>query len=290
LWASLKDQKLLARQGPFDINHSLDFTSSPLEALFSRIHSQAFIFSQRNLGQAGNKAGIWLKIRLARKIVAISDAVMQFVHSLGAHAGKVEKIPLGIDRNGDWAGPSKPTGDRCLLSVGHIQRLKRHHDAIRTLARLIPEIPDLRLLIAGEIYDHSYYQELRDLAADLGLDHRVHFLGVRDDILSLMRESSALLLCSASEAFSWVVLEAMSVGLPVISSDSGGPGEIITNGLNGVLVPVEDVDGYARALRQIILDPGLAAYLAKNAFDLIATRYSAAEMVARHAEMYKSLN
>lgn len=289
LWASLKDQKLIARYGPFDIQHSFDFTSSPLEALFSRIHSPRFIFSQRSL-QFGSKVGIWLKIRLAHKIVAISDAIVLFLKKLGAGPDKIEKISLGIDQGEDNAKKSlAKTGARYILSVGHIQKRKRHQDAIYACARLIPEVPDLSLLIAGEVYDPDYCQELEQLADSLGIKSQVHFLGVRDDIPSLMQEASALLLCSEREPFGWVILEAMSVGLPVIASDSGGPGEIITDSLTGVLVPVGDIDGYALSLRKIILNPEWAADLAGNALDLIATKYSAQAMVAQHAVMYKNL-
>ncbi|MGO9579169.1 MAG: glycosyltransferase family 4 protein [Desulfobaccales bacterium] len=290
LRAAWKDYRLIAQYGPFDIQHSLDFTSSPLEAVFARLHRQPFIFTQRNLGQAGSPAGIWLKIRLANKIIAISDVTLQLLISLGAGPGKVTKIPLGMEPYiGNLEGYAPETGGRYLLSVGHVQRLKHQHDAIITLARLIPEIPDLSLLIAGEIYDPDYYQDLIKLAGDLGIDHRVHFLGVRDDIPVLMKGASALLLCSESEAFSWVVLEAMSVGLPVVSSDCGGPGEIITHGQTGSLVPVGDIDGYVHALQQIILEPGKGTFLSNNAYELISTHYSATAMAARHAEMYQSL-
>jgi glycosyltransferase involved in cell wall biosynthesis len=288
--ALLKDQKLIAQYGPFDIQHSLDFTSSPVEAFLSKIHSPAFIFTQRNLGQRAYKAGIWLKIRLAKKIIANSDATMQFLASLGTDPGKLEKISLGIDQ--DPANPAEhlaETHPRYILMVGHVQPLKRQQDAINTLARLTPEIPDLGLLIAGEVYDPIYHQELQQLVESLGLEHRVHFLGVRDDVPALMKGSSALLLCSESEAFPWVVLEAMSVGLPVVATDSGGTGEIVTDGLTGFLVQVGDIDGYAHGLRRIILDPEWAALLEKNAYDLVSTKYSVAAMVVQHMEMYKSL-
>lgn len=290
LRASWQDQKLLTQYGPFDIQHSLDYTSSPWEALFAKIHSRVFIFYQKNLAEGGYRAGHWLKIRLANKIVAISNAGVQVLQSLGAELSKVEKIPPGI---GPYAGDleryANITGGRHILFVGHIQPRKRQEDAIKALGRLTDEIPDLSLLIVGAPSDPDYYQELQHLTGVLGLEPKVHFLGVRSDVLALMKTSSALILCSDSEAFGWVILEAMSVGLPVVASDSGGPGEIITNGLTGSLVAVGDIDAYVRALRQIILDPQWAACLSKNASDLVLTKYSAQEMAAKHAELYKSL-
>lgn len=288
--ALLKDQRLIARYGPFDIQHSLDFTSSPVEVVFSKIYSSMFIFSQRNLGQRGYKSGLWLKIRLAKKIIANSDATMQFLTSLGADPGKLEKISLGIDQDpANQADHLAEPHPRCILAVGHVQPIKRQQDAIKTLARLAAEIPDLVLLIAGEVFDLTYHQELQHLVESLGLKDRVQFLGVRDDIPVLMKNSSTLLLCSESEAFPWVIMEAMSVGLPVVASDSGGPGEIISDGVTGSLVPVGDVDGYVQALRRIIIDQEWADFLSKNAIETITTKYSIEEMVTRHMEIYKSL-
>ncbi len=290
LRASWQDQKLLNQYGPFDIQHSFDFTSSPWEALFAKLHSRVFIFTQKNLAEGGYRAGNWLKLRLANKIVVISNATTQVLQDLGADLSKVEKIPHGIEPYRDEPKRSlNITGGRHILFVGHIQPRKRQEDAIKALGRLTDEIPDLSLLIVGGSYDPDYYQELRHLTAVLGLEPKVHFLGVRDDVLALMKTSSALILCSDSEAFGWVILEAMSVGLPVVASDSGGPGEIITNGLTGSLVAVGDIDGYVRALRQIILDPEWAASLSKNASDLVLTQYSPEEMAAKHAALYKSL-
>ena len=288
--ASLKDHKLIAQYGPFDIQHSLDFTSSPWEALFAKLHSRVFIYNQRNLFEGGYRAGIWLKIRLADKIVVNANAAIQVLQSLGADLSKVEKIPLGIEPGiFDLGKSSKVTDGRYILIVGNIQKRKRQEDAIEALARLADEIPDLSLLIVGATYDLDYYQELRHLTGVLGLERRVHFLGERNDVLSLMKTASALLLCSDSDAFPWVILEAMSVGLPVVASDCGGPGELIVNGLNGSLVAVGDIDGYVRALRQIILDPQWAASMSKHAFELVSTKYSAQEMIVQHAKMYQSL-
>lgn len=290
LRAAWQDQKLIAQYGPFDLQHSLDFTSSPLEALFARFYVQPFIFTQRSFGSIGKPAGMRLKIRLAQQIVAISEVTLQLLIGLGANPEKITKIPLGIEPYvGNLVGYVPETGGRYLLSVGHIQPEKRHQDAIKALARLIPDIPDLSLLIAGETYDPDYYQELIQLAADLDINPRVHFLGVRDDVSSLMKGASALLLCCGTEAFSWVVLEAMSMGLPVVAANAGGTKEIITDGVNGTLVPVGDINGYAEALRQIILVPDWAAGLSKNAYDLVSTKYSPQEMAARHAKMYKNM-
>lgn len=288
--ASLADQKLIARHGPFDIQHSLDFSSSPWEALLARLQSRFFVFTQRNLGENSNKRGIQLKSFLANKTVAISDAVIDFLENLGSSQDKIKKIPLGIDHfNIPCEKDPTPNSNPYILSVGHLERRKRHQDAVRALALATSGILDLNLLIAGEFYDPHYFEELKSLAAELGVDHRVQFLGVRSDIISLMQGASALLLCSESEAFGWVVVEAMSVGLPVISSAADGPKEIITNGHTGFLVPIGDVAGYAAALNQVIYDPEQARSMAQNASDLVSEKYSARGMALQYADLYREL-
>jgi glycosyltransferase involved in cell wall biosynthesis len=288
--SSLRDQKLIAGYGPFDIQHSLDYTSSPWEALLTRLQSRFFVFTQRNLGENSHKMGIRIKTCLASKTVAISDAVIEYLKNLGANLGKIKKIPLGIDYLGILCEKdSIPNSKPYILSIGHLERRKRHQDAIRALARLTSVAPDLNLLIAGEIHDPDYHAELKQLTIELGVDHRVQTLGVRKDILSLMHGALALLLCSESEAFGWVVVEAMSVGLPVISSEVGGPKEIITPGHTGFLVPTGNVEGYAKALRQVIFHPERARLIAQNASELVSQKYSARGMVMQYVDLYREI-
>ncbi len=187
------------------------------------------MFNQSNMNELGSKSLLRLKIRWASKIIAISDSVAGLLLENGAPSEKIRKIYLGIDVQAvdkELIG-SRRQRHNYFLSVGRIIRRKRHEDAIRTLSVLGKEYPELRLGIAGNVYDQSYYDELQHLVQQLGLSGRVEFLGVRKDVLQLMQNSDALFHCAQSEGFGWVVVEAMAVGLPVIASAVDGPRDII---------------------------------------------------------------
>jgi hypothetical protein len=117
----------------------------------------------------------------------------------------------------------------------------------------------------------------------------VEFLGTRTDVPELMGRAAAVVLCSESEAFGWVIVEAMAHGAPVIASAVDGPGEIIEHGRTGLLVPCRDVAGYAAAMRSLLACPGLGASLAENARRAVAERFSAAAMVDGIRAVYREI-
>ena len=180
---------------------------------------------------------------------------------------------------------------RYVLSVGHIERRKRHEDAIRALAKLDPKENGLHLAIAGGIHDQEYFQELQKLIQKLNLSNRVSFLGSRKDIIGLMKRAEVLILCSESEGGGppWVLLEAMAVGLPIVVSDIDGNTKAITNGETGIIVPVANVPAYAQAISLLLNDHTVRNTLTENSGKLLNERFSAQAMVDNVSNVYREL-
>ena len=105
------------------------------------------------------------------------------------------------------------------------------------------------------------------------------------DVIDLMRNGRALLLCSEREAFGWVLLEAMAAGIPLISSASEGPLQVVQHERTGLLIPTGDVDGYAAALRRVLGNDIFAHSLVKAARLRVERKYSARVMVRRMEEI-----
>ncbi len=281
-------QSAIARRGPFAIQHSLDFTSSPYEALAAARRSRIFIYNQRNLNEGGHELALRLKARVARRVICISGAAEDLLLRLRAPAAKLRRVPLGMELP-EPAPAAAPRDAGRFLFVGQMQRRKRHGDAIRALALAARNHPHARLAIVGNVFDPVYLEELKHLAAELGVAGRVEFLGMRTDVPDLMRRAEAVLLCSESEAFGWVILEAMAHGAPVIASSVDGPKEIIEHERTGLLVPCGDIAGYAAAMGSLLAYPALAASLAENARRAVAERYSAARMVDGIEAVYREV-
>jgi glycosyltransferase involved in cell wall biosynthesis len=289
-WSCWKDRNVIRARGPFDIQHSLDFSSTPLEAVLAVIGRRPFIFTQRNLNEGGSRASLRMKCAMARRVVAISDAAGRLLADLGTPRRKVVTVGLGIedvknDRPDDPEG--LPVRGGYVLSVGHVEQRKRHEDVIKAFAMVAGELPELNLLIVGRVVEPSYQDRLTRLVRESGLDQRIFFLGPRKDVLALMKKADCLMHLPESEALGWVLLEAMSVGLPVIATDAGGIPEVVVSGQTGRLIPVGDVAAGAAALRAVFADPDRTKALSTSARSVVR-KHSAESMVDGLARVYRS--
>ena len=282
-------QKEIQRRGPFDIQHSLDFTSSPAEAMAARLWSRRYIYNQRNMNENGHPLALRTKFRFSNRIVAIADHVREFLLQQGAPASKIVKIQNGIDleeTDRELAAANCQPRD-LILVLGQIEPRKRHQDIIKALPVLLKRHPGLQLAIAGNVYHQAYLDELRHLVSELELEGKVEFLGGRDDVPQLLRQARALVLCSESEGLPWVILEAMAARLPFVGSDINAHREVIQNGRTGLLAPLGDPAGYVAALDRILSDSEFAHRLTCEARAAVERDFSAVVMVRRLERMYR---
>jgi glycosyltransferase involved in cell wall biosynthesis len=142
------------------------------------------------------------------------------------------------------------TGELVALLVARLVPTKGVEVALQAMAQLADRA--LRLRIVGE-GDAAYEASLRTLAKDLGVQHRVDFVGaVPPAKLQLEYESADLLvLPSWYEAFGIVLVQAMAAGLPCVASDVGGIPSVVRDGQSGLLFPIGDATALASALRQL---------------------------------------
>ena len=130
------------------------------------------------------------------------------------------------------------------------------------------------LLGSAMFGEEDYEEELVELAAQLGISDRVEFRGFRSDIGTELGWVDAMVHASViPEPFGQVVIEGMSAGLAVVASDAGGPAEVITHEVDGLLCPPGDVVTLAVILRRLADDPALRLRLGSQAVRT-AERYS----------------
>lgn len=165
-----------------------------------------------------------------------------------------------------WPAPDRPT----IIMVGRLQPQKGYDIAIRAMATLAVRHPEWRLVILGE---GPLRAELEALRAQLGISDRVVLAGRVANPAPWLRRAQIFLLASRSEGFPNALCEAMVAGLPCVATDCpSGPSDIITPGVDGVLVPVDDSDAMAAAISEIIVDGHRRAALGAAAV-LVAGRY-----------------
>lgn len=194
--------------------------------------------------------------------------------------GRVRVIPNPVHapapRQADPASPVAADG-RTILCVGRLQKQKGFDVALRAMSLLGPACAEWRLVILGEGPERP---GLERLCAELGLGDRARLAGQVADPWPWLRQAGIFLMSSRSEGFPNALTEAMAAGLPVISTDCpSGPADIITPGIDGLLVPVEDPAAMAKALAQLIESEDLRTRFAKAAPGVLE-RYSLESVLA----------
>ena len=160
-------------------------------------------------------------------------------------------------------------GQSSIIAIGTLKRQKRFDVLIRALAKVRQRL-DARLLILGE---GSLRGELERLAAELGIAGSVWLPGFKANPGTFLQHSNAFVLSSDYEGFGNVVVEALSAGVPVVSTDCpSGPAEILSDGRYGALVPVDDHLALADAIVRTIVNPIRADLLIKRSRDFSPRR------------------
>lgn len=150
-----------------------------------------------------------------------------------------------------------------LLTVGRFVEAKDYPNLFHTIKRVVAQRPDLTLLVVGT---GELEKELHQLVRSLDIEDHVRFLGTRTDIPKLMNAADLYVMASAWEGLPMVLLEASACALPIVSTDVGGVGEIVTEGQTGYLAPPQNPQALAEAiLKMIDLPEGSRKALGQNA-------------------------
>lgn len=178
-------------------------------------------------------------------------------------------------------------GARPLVGVvARLQPEKGVRYLLEAAVSVAAELPQAALVIVG---DGPERLELQSLAALLGIVDRCFFLGFRPDARKIISELDVLVVPSLSEGTPLVVLEAMAAGVPIVAAAVGGIPEQVRHGCEGMLVPPADPPALARALVQLLLDPGRAHLLGQNGRRRVIERFSSDAMVGQTLDIYLDL-
>lgn len=156
---------------------------------------------------------------------------------------------------------------KVIAGVGRLTVQKNFSLLIRAFSRIASDISDYNLIIYGEGNKRA---ELERLIESLGMQTRIYLPGNIQNIADEMQKNSLFVLSSDSEGMPNVLMEAMALGLPCISTDCpcGGPRFLIQDGVNGVLVPVGDEKKMAEAMKKVITDADFREKIADNAMNI----------------------
>ncbi len=197
----------------------------------------------------------WAFRRLGRRLAVVSRSMVPVAAThFGCSESLVVCVPNGVDLlRFRWRNRTLPKNP-VILTVGTMARVKRPDLVVSALARLLPHWPGVRLWMVG---DGPSHEETKALAARMGIDGQVEFLGRRDDVPDLMSRAHVFWQLSESEGLPRSVLEAMATGLPVVGHDVRGIRDTVVNSQTGFLVPFGDVESVARKTNELLSQPEL---------------------------------
>ena len=144
---------------------------------------------------------------------------------------------------------------KIITSMGRLENQKAHDIMIRAFAKVIEEFPDYELVIHGEGSKREY---LESLIRELNLEKNVKLPGKNENALIEVANGKIFLLTSRYEGMPNALMEAMAIGMPCISTDCEmGPAELISDGINGFLVQVDNIEELADKIIMLLKDPKL---------------------------------
>jgi glycosyltransferase involved in cell wall biosynthesis len=289
------EARRLAARNDVDLIHAVSMRAAIAAAISRRLGGPPFVVWQHDvLPRKPVTTAIRAVVDPAcALLIAVSPHVEANLRELGFRSDmrvvfppvRMEQFdPERVSRNG-LRDSLAPGGGPLFGIVGQISPWKGHDTAIRALAELRRTVPDARLVIAGGItfdepatrFDNSaYLDELHALVDELGLGDAVAFAGQRKDVPDLLASLDALLLPSWDEPFGTIVWEAMAMRVPVIVSSVGGPGDEVTDGQDGLVVPPREPSAWAAAMARILDDPDAAHRMGREG-RATAERYSRPE-------------
>lgn len=236
--------------------------------------------------QGGAVAALWLRISKA-----VSDELVTVSRFLAG------KLPPGLRPRilyDPIVVPGDPPGagdSRRFVYFGNFIAGKGQDLAIQAFHSVAADYPEAELAFYGSdmglAKNRAYLERLKQLARAGPGAERITFNGFVDDVPAALAGAFAALNLSRSESFSLTVQEAGAHGIAVIATDSGGPAEIIEDGVTGFLVPVGDVEAVAERMRALLADPGRARSMGHKAAELVRDRFRAEAFLAALVDIFE---
>jgi glycosyltransferase involved in cell wall biosynthesis len=233
----------------------------------------------------------WIASRVAARVIAVSSAVAEALVRRGTPRRKLAVIPNGlvserVDRplapgeTEDWRARIGWEPDRRVVGI-----VSRRKDQAVVLAALAQVRTPVRLVLAGITQDEALAEAIEGVPPR----HAVVVLPFAADIRPLYQLLELALLPSRMEGFSQALLEAMALGKPVIASAAAGNLDLVTDGMDGLLVAPTDPAAWALAIERVLADPGLATRLGEVGRRTARETYALDRTVGRTAALYREV-
>jgi len=178
-----------------------------------------------------------------------------------------------------------------MLYVGFVGRRKNILGMVRAFETIKRSRPSAELAVAGSVRDQAYYADILEYIDAHGLGGSVHFLGLlnQDDLLREHAKAALVCIFSWHETFSFTVAQGMAAGKPAISSDCGGPSDLIADGETGFLVPPGDEKAFADRSIVLLADSELRRRFGARSREIANERFRKEVVAAQTLRVYEKI-
>lgn len=224
--------------------------------------------------------------RYCDHLCALTKGIVSSIIAQGWPSERIHKIrPFAEGTSGEKLPKSTyntPEDAPVILGLGRLHWHKSFDAVIQVLA----QIPDAYFWLAGEGEQRA---DLEDFAKTLGVFDRVRFLGWQENQADLYASADVCVLPSRYEPFGLVMIEAWAHKIPLVVTRAAGPRATAQDMIDALLVPIDDIDAFAEAIRRVLADDILRASLIEKGFNHYKQDYTVESAVAQYQRLYKQI-
>lgn len=289
--------KRLLEQEKVDLIHAHEFDANTQGAFVAVLTGVPIVVTVHGKNYFWEKLRRRLAYRWVSRnatMVAVSENLRQFiVEKVGVPRNQIKVLYNGVEvlPQCDSVQVDQcrkelglPENHRIVGVVGNLYPVKGHQYLIDSIPAVLAKCPDTSFVFAGR---GELEVELKAQVHRLGLDARVFFLGLREDIPRILSVLDVFVLPSLSEGLSMAILEAMIAGKAVIATDVGGNPELVVNGETGFLVPPRDSQALAVSLIALLMNKQLADQFGERGKRRAENQFSLRTMVCAYQLLYE---
>lgn len=287
------------RQHRAELVHAHDFYTALLAVPAAKLVGAKVVVGRLDLAHfhtPWQRQALVACTRAADHVIANAEAIRQMLmQEEGIREDRITLIHNGLDlprfdrrMREPLRAPLPDVGDApVLVHVANMAHpVKRQEDLLHALAKVKALGRTLHTFLVG---DGIRREGLEELAANLELSDRVHFLRHRTDVPAVLARATLGVLCSSHEGLSNAVMEGMAAGLPMVVTRVGGNPDLIADGERGLVVPAFDSDALARAFVTLLDDPERGRAMGAEARAFVERELTLQKLCERHAALYRQV-
>ena len=258
------------------LNRSLYFVIEKIMGFFScKLITVAY---------TGYDLGLKYKIVPPQKLVTVLNGVRDFAQEISPKTQNTEGSN-GTNRHNGHNGSNGQNGHIELVMSARFQSQKDHETLVKALIPLKNEPFHLQLLGDGT----ETLERIQTLVTENHLTEKVTFVGFTTNVLGYLQKADICALISHSEGLPLSILEAMSLGLPIVASNVGGISKQVENGYNGYLVERNDVEDLTEKIKLLMNNPTLRRQMGNNSRTFYEKEFKLEKMVDKTLAVYASI-